>query len=110
GHHFNAAATRQVAHVAGQAQAASALEREVAEADSLHPPTDNRCQPRPRDGPHPPAPSPNPGRGGVVVRRVVSIRYVGCGMRAPPKLPLSQDWERGPGGEGRRASKFKLAG
>jgi UDP-N-acetylmuramate--alanine ligase len=39
-------------------------------------------------GPHPPAPSPNPGRGGGTVNR---------GWTAHP---LSQDWERGPGGEG----------
>src|SRR6266508_2869827 len=40
-------------------------------------------------GPHPPAPSPNNGRGGAYAKR----RHSG--------LPLSQYWERGPGGEGR---------
>src|SRR6266508_5688894 len=42
-------------------------------------------------GPHPPAPSPNNGRWGA------SINH---GWTA---LPLSHYWERGPGGEGRRA-------
>jgi len=45
----------------------------------------------------PPAPSPNSGRGGArAVEWVAPITD-----HSYPKRPLSQNWERGPGGEGR---------
>src|SRR5262249_44788886 len=42
------------------------------------------------------------GRGGVTVRRAFRKRRRGWGYCVGARLPLSQDWERGPGGGGRR--------